>query len=187
VRLVGRSPRTVCSLLTARETSQEVQGLVARLPPPDLQPLLAIVLDNFRVLSLNRSVLTAIVLMCPPLPSSGCRVVQALLERGSPEQRRQLARQLEEPATLRQLVGDRSGTFVAQACLGNIASDKAALVGLVTALQGRAGALGCTQHGTFFLQRLVEVLGSAKGAVCVLHEDILASIGSLVTCEVSHL
>jgi hypothetical protein len=29
---------------------------VARLPPPDLQPLLAIVLDNFRALSLNRSV-----------------------------------------------------------------------------------------------------------------------------------
>ena len=108
------------------------------------------------------------------------------MEHGSPEQRRQLARQLEDPATLLQLVGDRSGTFVAQACLGNIAMDKAALVGLVTALQGRAGALGCTQHGTFFLQRLVEVLGAAEGAACVMHEDILANIGSLVTCEVSH-
>ena len=54
---------------------------------------------------------------------------------------------------------------------------------MVTVLKGQAGALGCTQHGTFFLQRLV-VLG-AEGAACsLLQEDILASIGSLVISEV---
>jgi hypothetical protein len=56
---------------------------------------------------------------------------------------------------------------------------------MVTALRGRAGALGCTQHGTFFLQRLVEVLVAGEGVACsLLQEDILASIGSLVISEV---
>jgi hypothetical protein len=183
-RLLALAPHSASALLTARETSEAVQGFVAQLPHTDLQPLLAIVLDNFRALSLNRLVQSVNLLTECLLPNSGCRVVQALLQSGSPEQRRQLARQLEEPVTLLLLVGDRSGTFVAQACLGHLARDKAALVGMVTALKGQAGALGCTQHGTSFLQRLVEVLG-AEGAACsLLQEDILASIGSLVISEV---
>ena len=49
-----------------------------------------------------------------------------------------------------------------------------ALVGIVAA-----------QHGSFFLQRLVGVLRVAEAAACILHEEIIASIGSLVTSEVS--
>ena len=55
-RLLALAPHSACALLTARETSEAVQGFVAQLLHTDLQPLLAIVLDNFRVLSLNRSV-----------------------------------------------------------------------------------------------------------------------------------
>ena len=56
------------------------------------------------------------------------------------------------------------------------------------ALKGKTGELGCTPHGTFFLQRLVEVVGEGgKGVAILLHEDVLASIGGLAFSEVSRL
>ena len=47
--------------------------------------------------------------------------------------------------------------------------------------------MGCTQHGTFFLQKLVEVLGGKTGPAYLLHEDILINISTLVMSEVSLL
>ena len=46
----------------------------------------------------------------------------------------------------------RFGTFVAQACLGHLAANSRALMKIVAGLQGGAGVMGATQHGTFFLQ-----------------------------------
>ena len=56
---------------------------------------------------------------------------------------------------------------------------------MVTALLGRTGQLGCTQQGTFFLQRLVEGVGGEVGAALLLHEDILDSVGMLAVSEVT--
>jgi hypothetical protein len=112
-------------------------------------------------------------------------VVQSLLESCSPEQHLLLTRHLEDPATLLELVGDKFGTFVAQACLAHLSKHPAALLAIVTGLQGKAGRLGCTQHGTFFLQRLVEVLGGEVGPAYLLHEDILGSLSMLIVSEVS--
>ena len=41
---------------------------------------------------------------------------------------------------------------MAQACLGHMAANSRALMKIVAGLQGRAGVMGATQHGTFFLQ-----------------------------------
>ena len=114
-------------------------------------------------------------------------MVQSLLEFSSPEHQRLLTRQLEDPATLLDLVGDQSGTFVAQACLAHLAKQPAALLAIVISLQGKTGELGCTQHGTFFLQKLVEVLGGEAGPAYLLHEDILASTSVLVFSEVTNI
>ena len=102
---------------------------------------------------------------------------------------------------------------MAQACLGHMAANSRALMKIVAGLQGRAGVMGATQHGTFFLQvserlllasparlvttgsswpflhallqRLVEVVGSGlEGAACILHEDVLGSVATLAVSEV---
>ena len=115
-------------------------------------------------------------------------MVQALLEFSSPEQRRQLARHLEDPVTLRHLVGDKFGTFVAQACLGHMSPEPSAPRKIVKALRGRVGLLGSSQQGTFFLQRLLEVLEgleNAEMATCYLHEEVLCSIDVLAFSEVT--
>ena len=117
--------------------------------------------------------------------SSGCRVVQSLIENLSSEQCRLLTQQLEDPSTLLYLVSDQCGTFVAQTCLTRLSKQPAALLVIVTSLQGKVGELGCTQHGTFFLQKLVEVLGGKTGPAYLLHEDILLNISTLVMSEVS--
>ena len=114
-------------------------------------------------------------------------MVQTLIEFCSPEQRGQLAQHLEDPATLRHLVGDKFGTFVAQACLGHVSPESSAPRRMVKALRGRVGLLGCSQHGTFFLQRLIELLSSrenAEMASCYLHEEVLSSIDVLALSEV---
>ena len=112
-------------------------------------------------------------------------MVQSLIENLSSEQCRLLTQQLEDPSTLLCLVSDQSGTFVAQACLTRLSKQPGALLVIVTSLQGKAGELGCTQHGTFFLQKLVEVLGGKTGPAYLLHEDILINISTLVMNEVS--
>ena len=106
-----------------------------------------------------------------------------MIEFCSPDQRNILTRSLEDPVALLELVDDRNGTFVAQACLGHL-HQPATLLTIVTSLHGKVGHLGCTQHGTFFLQRLVEVLGPGTEAAMLLHEDILANINILVISEV---
>merc|ERR1712080_372620 len=78
---------------------------------------------------------------------------------------------------------DQSGTFVAQACLARLTDQSPALHSIVTSLQGKAGQLGSTQQGTFFLQKLVEVLGGETGPAYLLQEDILVNIGTLCMSE----
>ena len=107
-----------------------------------------------------------------------------MLDRSSPEQCRCITGLLEDPSTLLELVENRNGTFVAQACLSHLAPHPASLLAMVIAVQGKTGQLGCTQEGTFFLQRLVEVLGQSKGVAFLLQEDILTNIDLLATNEV---
>jgi len=72
---------------------------------------------------------------------------------------------------------------VAQACLARLTDQSPALHSIVTSLQGKAGQLGSTQQGTFFLQKLVEVLGGETGPAYLLQEDILVNIGTLCMSE----
>ena len=117
--------------------------------------------------------------------SSGCRVVQSLMEFCSSEQHRLVTGQLEDPSTLLSLVCDQCGTWVAQACLARLSNQPPTLLAIVTSLQGKTGQVGCTQQGTFFLQKLVEVLGGEAGPAYLLHEDILINISTLIISEVS--
>merc|ERR1719319_115616 len=156
-RILSRAPYTPTTLMTMRERSEALQRLIPLLAPPDLQPLVAASRDNLRALAAD---------------SSGTRVVQALLEYTTGEQRQQLVRLLGVPATILLLATDRFGTYVAQAGLGHLAANAPALLAIVRALKGKTGQLGCTPHGTFFLQRLVEVVGEGgKGVAILLHED----------------
>jgi hypothetical protein len=53
-KLLARAPHSPSSLMTTRESSQVLQRLIAVLPSASLQPILNIVLGNFRALATNR-------------------------------------------------------------------------------------------------------------------------------------
>jgi len=159
------------SLMTSPKSSYVIQKLITVTPSPQLQPLLTIILTHFTQLSLD---------------SSGCRVVQSMLEFSSPDQQRSITSLLCNTKTLLTLASDRHGTYVAQACLPHLTPNPTALLALVTSVQGYTAMLGQHQCGTFFLQRLVGVLSThypGSGAACLLQEDILASLSQLVITE----
>merc|ERR1719318_2437237 len=155
------------SLMTSPKSSYVIQKLITVTASPQLQPLLTIILSHFTQLSLD---------------SSGCRVVQSMLEFSSPDQQRSITSLLCNTKTILTLASDRHGTYVAQACLPHLTPIPTALLALVTSVQGYTAMLGQHQCGTFFLQRLVGVLSthySGSGAACMLQEDILASLSQL--------
>ena len=55
-KLLARAPHSPSSLITTRESSEILQSLIGVLPPSSLQPVLSIVLDNFKELATNRFV-----------------------------------------------------------------------------------------------------------------------------------
>eukprot|EP00092_Neocalanus_flemingeri_P018265 GFUD01019766.1.p1 GENE.GFUD01019766.1~~GFUD01019766.1.p1 ORF type:complete len:775 (+),score=242.89 GFUD01019766.1:32-2326(+) len=159
------------SLMTSPKSSYCIQKLITVLPSSQLQPLLSVILSNFTQLSMD---------------SSGCRVVQSMLEFSSPDQQRSITSLLCNAKTLLVLAADRHGTYVAQACLPHLTPSPTSLLALVNCLLGYTATLGQHQFGTFFLQRLVGVLSThypGSGAACLLQEDILSSLPQLVTTE----
>jgi len=159
------------SLMTSPKSSYVFQKLITVLPSPQLQPLLSLVLTYFTQLSLD---------------SSGCRVVQSLLEFSSPDQQRTITSLLCNTKTLLTLAADRHGTYVAQACLPHLTPSPTALLDLVNCLLDHTAMLGQHQCGTFFLQRLVGVLSThypGSAAACLLQEDILSNLSQLVITE----
>merc|ERR1719186_1621934 len=159
------------SLMTSPKSSYVIQKLITVLPSPQLQPLLSVILSNFTHLSMD---------------SSGCRVVQSMLEFSSVDQRRSITSLLCNTRTLLTLAADRHGTYVAQACLPHLTPSPTSLLALVNSILGYTATLGQHQCGTFFMQRLVGVLTThypGSGAACLLQEDILASLPQLVITE----
>ena len=159
------------SLMTSPKSSYVIQKLITVLPSPQLQPILSVILSNFTHLSMD---------------SSGCRVVQSMLEFSSPDQRRSITSLICNTKTLLTLAGDRHGTYVAQACLPHLTPSPTSLLALVNSILGYTATLGQHQCGTFFMQRLAGVLTThypGSGAACLLQEDILASLPQLVTTE----
>merc|ERR1719508_236231 len=159
------------SLMTSPKSSYVIQKLITVLPSPQLQPLLSVILSNFTHLSMD---------------SSGCRVVQSMLEFSSPDQRRSITSLICNTKTLLTLAGDHHGTYVAQACLPHLTPSPTSLLALVNSILGYTATLGQHQCGTFFMQRLVGVLTThypGSGAACLLQEEILASLPQLVTSE----
>ena len=88
----------------------------------------------------------------------------------------------EEPAALINLAMDKFGTFVAQESLPHVVESSAVLL-LVKAIKERMCQLGSNLHGSFFLQKLLEV-ASGKGTFFILQEEILVNIRLLVFTEV---
>merc|ERR1719508_156457 len=159
------------SLMTSPKSSYVIQKLITVLPCSQLQPLLSVILSNFTHLSMD---------------SSGCRVVQSMLEFSSPDQRRSITSLLCNTKTLLTLAGDRHGTYVAQACLPHLTPCLTSLLALVNSILGYTATLGQHPCGTFFMQRLVGVLVThypGSGAACLLQEDILSSLSQLVITE----
>merc|ERR1719318_1302679 len=123
------------SLMTSPKSSYVIQKLITVTASPQLQPLLTIILSHFTQLSLD---------------SSGCRVVQSMLEFSSPDQQRSITSLLCNTKTILTLASDRHGTYVAQACLPHLTPNPTALLALVTSVQGYTAMLGQHQCGTFF-------------------------------------
>merc|ERR1719495_1902503 len=159
---------SAAALMTTREASLALQDLVPLLPSSALQPLVDAASDNFDMMSTH---------------PSGCRVIQVLLKSYCNRvQLDQLTSHLrEEPATLTKLAMDKFGTFVAQECLPYVVESSAALA-LVRAIKETMGQLGSNLHGSFFLQKFLEV-ASGKGTYYILQEEILANIRLLVFTE----
>merc|ERR1719394_1772674 len=155
-------------LMTTRETSLALQDLVPLLPSKALQPLVDAASDNFDMMATH---------------PSGCRVIQVLLKSNCNRvQLDQLTSHLtEEPAALIKLAIDKFGTFVAQESLPHVVESSAVLL-LVKAIRETMGQLGSNLHGSFFLQKFLEV-ASGKGTYYILQEEILANIRLLVFTE----
>jgi len=159
---------SAAALMTSRETSLVLQDLVPLLPSSALQPLVDAASDNFDMMATH---------------PSGCRVIQVLLKSNCNRvQLDQLTSHLtEEPAALIKLAIDKFGTFVAQESLPHVVESSAVLL-LVKAIRETMGQLGSNLHGSFFLQKFLEV-ASGKGTYYILQEEILANIRLLVFTE----
>ena len=71
---------------------------------------------------------------------------------------------------------------MAQESLPHVVESSAVLL-LVKAIRETMGQLGSNLHGSFFLQKFLEV-ASGKGTFFILQEEILANIRLLVFTEV---
>merc|ERR1719508_29524 len=107
------------SLITSPKSSYVIQKLITVLPCSQLQPLLFVIHSNFTHLSMD---------------SSGCRVVQSMLEFSSHDQRRSITSLLCNTKTLLTLAGDRHGIYVAQACLPHLTPCPTSLLALVNSI-----------------------------------------------------
>jgi len=156
------------ALMTTKETSLALQDLVPLLPSSTLQPLVDAASDNFDMMATH---------------PSGCRVIQVLLKSNCNRvQLDQLTSHLrEEPAALIKLAMDKFGTFVAQESLPHVV-ESSVVLSLVKAIKERMGQLGSNLHGSFFLQKFLEVV-SGKGTYYILQEEILANTRLLVFTE----
>jgi len=159
---------SAAALMTTKETSLALQDLVPLLPSSALQPLVDAASDNFDMVATH---------------PSGCRVIQVLLKSNCNRvQLDQLTSHLrEEPAALIKLAMDKFGTFVAQEGLPHVV-ESSAVLSLVKAITERMGQLGSNLHGSFFLQKFLEV-ASGKATFFILQEEILANIRLLVFTE----
>jgi len=159
---------SAAALMTTRETSLALQDLVPLLPSSALQPLVDAASDNFDMVATH---------------PSGCRVIQVLLKSNCNRvQLDQLTSHLrEEPAALIKLAMDKFGTFVAQESLPHVV-ESSVVLSLVKAIKERMGQLGSNLHGSFFLQKFLEVV-SGKGTYYILQEEILANTRLLVFTE----
>ena len=160
---------SAAALMTTRETSLALQDLVPLLPSIALQPLVDAASDNFDMVATH---------------PSGCRIIQVLLKSNCNRvQLDQLtSRPREEPAALIKLAMDKFGTYVAQESLPHVV-ESTAVLSLVKTIRESIGQLGSNLHGSFFLQKFLEV-ASGKGTYFILQEEILANIRLLVFTEV---
>ena len=97
--LLDSSPSCL-TLMTGTKSTYVVQKLISVLPPALLEPLVSHVVSNLRELSLD---------------SSGCHLVQVLLQAASPAQQQLLTSLLCQQEMILALAHSSCGTFVAQA------------------------------------------------------------------------
>ena len=86
--------------MTGTVSTYVVQKLISVLPPALLDPVVSEVVRNFTKLSVD---------------STGCRLVQSLLEVASPAQQQLISALLCRKENILVLASDTNGTFVAQA------------------------------------------------------------------------
>merc|ERR1740139_1192726 len=105
--------------------------------------MVQVIADNFTFLSLN---------------PYGCHVVQkALTVSPNPQM---MVIQLENYRDLMSMLHSAHGTYVAQACLPFLPPRTKTFI--ILAVRGQVVDLGRNQHGTYFLQKMVN-LGSSHG------------------------
>ena len=163
-------PLGLFSLMINKNSIYVIQKLLEVLPPSSIEPLVSHILSNFVKLSLD---------------CYGCRVVQTLLNSCALKKNR-VYEMFTNANTALVLSTDRYGTYVAQACLSHMIGDLSALCTLVTSLLGHMSVIGKTQSGSYFLQRLADILITHykdSDVTGVFVEEVLTNMSQLIAVE----